>query len=284
MYSSPLITIITATYNRFELLKRLHCSLQQQTSLDFEWLIVDDGSIDDTKGLIENFSINSEFCIRYISKENGGKHSALNVGFKNALGKWVLIVDSDDWLDPRCIETLADEISSTEFFKFSAISFLKTYPNGKIVGDIFPAGLHNYKDRVLSNVRGDKADLLKLSALNGFSFPEFSGERFMAESYLFLWFSKKNETKFVNYPGYFCEYQKDGLSAESVSNRHKSCYSTLFNYAYQYNSFSELNIRSRAAFNWWRFKFGKNIKYDWRPPFIYAPLGFFLYIKDRLRS
>jgi len=89
------LTIITPTYNRAVLLERLYGSLKEQSFTDFEWIIVDDGSTDNTKQVVEEFVANNTFCVRYLYKRNGGKHTALNVGIKNALGKYIFIADSD---------------------------------------------------------------------------------------------------------------------------------------------------------------------------------------------
>ena len=95
-----LITVFTPTYNRAKLLPRLYKSLQEQTNKDFEWVIVDDGSTDNTKEVIDNIITQQEndFPIRYFYKENGGKHTAINQGAKEAKGELFFIADSDDVL------------------------------------------------------------------------------------------------------------------------------------------------------------------------------------------
>lgn len=97
-----LITVVTPSYNRFHTLPALYNSLQAQTSKCFEWLIVDDGSTDDTEALVETF-IPDNYKLRYIKKENGGKHTALNVAFLNVYTPLTFIVDSDDVLTPDAI-------------------------------------------------------------------------------------------------------------------------------------------------------------------------------------
>ncbi|MDL0414398.1 glycosyltransferase family A protein, partial [Clostridioides difficile] len=91
-------TVFTPTYNRAHLLENLYNDLKAQTYdfNDFEWLIVDDGSSDSTKELVEKFISENKLNIRYIYKENGGKHTAINLGVKNADGELFFIVDSDD--------------------------------------------------------------------------------------------------------------------------------------------------------------------------------------------
>ena len=100
-----MITILTPTYNRAELLKSLFASLCSQTCFDFEWLIVDDGSTDDTSLVVKTFK-SDKFPIRYYLKENGGKHTALNYSHPYIKGELLFIVDSDDILTPDAINTI----------------------------------------------------------------------------------------------------------------------------------------------------------------------------------
>lgn len=100
-----IVTVLTPTFNRGSL-NNLYQSLQKQTIKDFEWLLVDDGSTDDTKNIAEEMREKAEFPMRYIYKENGGKHTALNVGVKQITSELTFIVDSDDTLVPDAIETI----------------------------------------------------------------------------------------------------------------------------------------------------------------------------------
>jgi glycosyltransferase involved in cell wall biosynthesis len=79
-------TIFTPTFNREHLLPRLYKSLCEQTYKDFEWLVVDDGSTDNTEILLKKYIAEADFPIRYISKSNGGKHTAINEGVRQAKG------------------------------------------------------------------------------------------------------------------------------------------------------------------------------------------------------
>ena len=97
------ITVFTPTYNRAYTLERLYKSLLNQTSYDFEWLIVDDGSTDNTSELIKSFQNNQLFDVRYYKQGNGGKHVAINKGVELAEGELFFIVDSDDYLTDDAI-------------------------------------------------------------------------------------------------------------------------------------------------------------------------------------
>lgn len=100
-----MLTIFTPTFNRAHTLPRLYESLLKQTDHNFEWLIVDDGSKDDTEEIVKTFS-EEHFKIRYIKQENGGKHIATNVGLKSAQGDLFTVLDSDDWFYPDAVEFL----------------------------------------------------------------------------------------------------------------------------------------------------------------------------------
>ena len=100
------ITILTPTYNRGENLKKLYKSLLKQKDNRFEWLIVDDGSTDGTKKIIDEFLMDSKINIKYLYKKNGGKHTALNLGIKEINTDLIFIVDSDDYLNDNAIQSI----------------------------------------------------------------------------------------------------------------------------------------------------------------------------------
>ena len=101
------ITVFTPSFNRAHLLSRLYDSLLKQTTNDFEWLIVDDGSTDDTETKVEEFINKGELPIRYYKQQNGGKHRAINTGVQLASGELFFIVDSDDGLVHDCIQKVS---------------------------------------------------------------------------------------------------------------------------------------------------------------------------------
>ena len=102
------ITVFTPTYNRAYILENLYRSLQRQTYRDFEWLVVDDGSSDDTEELFQRWSREDNFFpIRYCKQENGGKCRAINRGLEQARGELFFTVDSDDYLTDDALEKVA---------------------------------------------------------------------------------------------------------------------------------------------------------------------------------
>ena len=100
------ITVYTPTYNRANLLQNLYKSLLQQTYRNFEWLIIDDGSTDNTKQVVNGFISQGIIDIRYFYKQNGGQHTALNMGIEKAEGTLLMDVDSDDYLTDNALERI----------------------------------------------------------------------------------------------------------------------------------------------------------------------------------
>lgn len=111
---NTLLTIFTPTYNRINELERLYSSLISQTDFRFEWLIVDDGSTDDTENMVVSWLDTSPFPIRYIKQPNSGKHVAHNLGATEASGEYFICVNSDDWLEPNAVETILHDITALD--------------------------------------------------------------------------------------------------------------------------------------------------------------------------
>lgn len=210
------VTIITPTYNRAGLLKNLYQSLEQQSNKDFEWLIVDDGSTDHTKEAVEGIINKASFRVDYIWKENGGKHTALNVGIKTIHTELTMIVDSDDQLLPNAVDEICKvhrKYSSHD--EIGVYSFLRCYSNGKpIVSLDAEEFVDSYiKYRIKENRPGDMAEVFKTLVLKKFSFPEFQGERFISEDVVWIQIGLRYQYAFINKPIYQCEYLEGGLTA-----------------------------------------------------------------------
>ena len=138
---SPRFTVFTPTFNRAHTLPRVHESLQRQTTRDFEWLIVDDGSTDETASLVESWMARGGLDIRYLSQPNGGKHVAHNRAVDAARGELFTVLDSDDAVVPHAIERLLaiwDTIPAAERDRFSGVGVLCATPDGAVVGTPYP--------------------------------------------------------------------------------------------------------------------------------------------------
>lgn len=211
----PLVTVITPTYNREKNLKDLYASLCAQTSRHFEWLVVDDGSTDHTEALIKGLAEKADFAVRYIRKENGGKHTALNVGIREIRTPLTFIVDSDDTVLPEgiaLIERYYEKYRTEQ--NLGVLTFLKAdvhkgvilkMPRDEFVGSYIA-------ERIRTSRPGDMAEVFLTSALKEFPFPEFEGERFLSEDVVWIPLGRKYKTAFINLPIYRCEYLPDGLT------------------------------------------------------------------------
>lgn len=215
------ITIFTPTYNRKNTISRLYKSLINQTCYNFEWLVVDDGSTDGTKGYFEDISIKEKrFSITHIEVPNGGKHRAINIGLDLAKGKYFFIVDSDDYLTEDSIELIDKWINTITDSnrKFVGISGLKGYSPNKMVGKTFKGEYLDCTDldRARFNIYGDKSEVYKTDVLRKYKFPEIEGEKFITEA--IVWNRIANDgylIRFFNKINYICEYRDDGLTNKS---------------------------------------------------------------------
>lgn len=212
---SPIITIITPTYNRAHKLPILYSSLIKQKG-HFVWLIVDDGSTDNTEIVVADFDNCNNFEIQYIKKNNGGKHTAVNFGVKRINTPLTMIVDSDDRLLPYAIECIEGVHNKYKKYKnIGMYTFLKCYSSGKNVvsleNDEF---IENYiKYRILQDRPGDMAEVFITDVMKGFPFPEFKGERFLSEDVAWIEIGKYFDSVYINQSIYECEYLEDGLTA-----------------------------------------------------------------------
>lgn len=211
------VTVITPAYNRAEHLKHLYKSLKTQTVSDFQWLIVDDGSTDQTGQTVQAFREEEAIFIRYLKREvSGGKHRALNMGIPTIETELTFIVDSDDYLPNDAIETI---LSYHEKYKgvegLCGYSFLRCYPDGSVNTAYFKKDeeISNYRDvRINGGIGGDKAEVFYTRILQQFPFPEYEGEKFLPEDLVWMQMSGPYQMVHINRCIYIGEYLEHGLT------------------------------------------------------------------------
>lgn len=218
------ITIFTPTYNRKALIERLYQSLLLQTQKNFEWLVVDDGSTDNTEQYFSNLLAEQQpFPIRYIKQENGGKHRAINNGLKNASGDLFFIVDSDDYLTENAIEKInqwATTLDGTH--KWAGISGLKGFSKESIVGQHSEATYVDAKnsERRKYNLLGDKAEVYFTNVLKKHPFPEIPGENFISEEIVWNAIARDGYyLRWFNEIIYICDYLEGGLTKDNDKDK-----------------------------------------------------------------
>ncbi len=284
------ITVFTPTYNRAHLLPVLYDSLCSQTFNDFEWLIVDDGSVDNTEELVKSFVNEGKITISYFKKENGGKHRAVNYGVKKAKGELFFIVDSDDKLPKEALYLVNENYQKIKYDdSFAGICGLKAYFNGDLLPGIIDYDIlecrgmdYCYKRKGIAN--GDIAEIVpKTSVIMKFPFPEYEGENFCAESAIWNPIYDKYKFRFFNKVIYLCEFLEDGLSANSLRSRMNNPLSAMHIYKDLCIFDVPLPVKIKAAVNYWRFFFCTSRKDYPRLSILFYPfvvLGFFLHIID----
>lgn len=213
-----MITVFTPTYNREKELLDLYNSLLTQKDVDFEWLIVDDGSKDNTKKMIKKLQTDKKININYIYKDNGGKQSAYNCGLDHALGDVFICIDSDDILMDNVLYKIKSDFDKIkDDYKIGGIAYLQSYigDKEKIIGTKFPQ--NNMIDTYFNiyhkyNVKGDKLIVLKTSVAKEYYFPLIKGEKFIPEALIFNRISLKYNLKFKNEIMASKEYLNTGYS------------------------------------------------------------------------
>ena len=256
----PFITILTPTYNRASLLPRLFDSLLRQTNKDFEWIVVDDGSTDDTREVVANLKekCGGAFPMGYVYKANGGKHMAINIGAERARGELLFIADSDDLLTDDALETVANswhDISDDK--SFAGIAGLDiTMDTREVIGSGLPQehiDCNAIDIRYRHHVTGDMKEVFRTEVLREFPFPEFHSERFCPEQLVWFRIAHRYKLRYVNKPIYIAEYQPDGITAGITRARMKSPSASMLTYAELAECPVPFMARVKAAINFWRF-------------------------------
>ncbi|MDS1140699.1 glycosyltransferase family A protein [Pusillimonas sp. SM2304] len=213
-----LFTVVTPTYNRAHTLERVYLSLCEQSFQDFEWVIVDDGSTDNTRAMVMGWQQEASFPIHYMWQRNQHKKTAFNRGVKKANGELVVALDSDDSLDTNALYAMAtvwSDIPRNDRDRFVAITGLCARPDGHIVGDMYPRDLLDATSLDMTfkyHVKGEKFGCLRTDVLLKFPFPEeIAG--FVPESLVWRAIARAGYlTRFVNQVFRVYHHNSDSLS------------------------------------------------------------------------
>lgn len=285
-----LITVFTPTYNRAHLLPRLYESLNAQTFQDFEWIIVDDGSTDNTEEVAKSFFTSlGGMEGGFIRQPNGGKHRAINRGVQEAQGELFFIADSDDYLPDDSLAKVAEKYEKIKGDNsIGGICGLDMTPKGDVIGSGLPSDeiiCSSLELRVKHHVTGDLKEVFLTHVMREFPFPEYDGERFCPEVLVWNRIAQKYKLLFFNEPIYIAEYQPEGITAGIVRARMNSPVAAATTYQ-ELNSYNiPFKEKVKAAINYWRFRAcvakGKSVpKLPWYW-FWCQPLGFAMHLRDK---
>lgn len=285
------ISIFTPTYNRAYSLPRLFESLTKQTVLDFEWIVINDGSEDNTQVILDSYAQNSSFPVTVINSSNQGKYRAINQGMSLAKGRWFFIVDSDDWLPENSVELILEEEKKLKnSTRVAVLCGMRYTPEGVRVGgdvDFETLECTPFDFRYRMNIGGDFAEVIRTDVLKEYPFPDIPGENFCPESVLFNRIALKFLTHYFPKNIYICDYQPDGLSAKIDRLRMKNWRASLLCYHIQAHCPVPFKIKVRSWINFWRFYYAADqpvniLQYSiplWA--YLFKPVGRLLYIKDK---
>lgn len=288
-----LLTIITPIFNRAKYLFRLYKSLSEQEYKYFEWLIIDDGSTENIDSFFEELQKKkrNSFPIYYYRKENGGKHTAINRGVREASGELILILDSDDTLPADSLATIAQYYEQCKGYKDCAgVCGLMAHHDEQLIGSGFPkdpmyesALQFRYAEK--GNVTGDLLEVYKTSVMREFRFPEIENEKFCPESLVWNRIANKYKLFCFNKVIYYRDYLEGGLTSKIVRIRMNSPIASTMTYAEMLDYNISLKWKIRSAINYWRFKYciknkalkAPDVKWYWR---LFQIIGLLMHLKD----
>jgi len=283
-----LVAILTPTYNRVNTLPRLYKSLCEQKSDNFVWIVIDDGSEDNTKEYIQSLIKEEKIQILYYYKKNAGKHTAINVGVENINNELTFIVDSDDYLLPDAIEKIEEVWEKYKTNKkIAGISFLRGFSINENVGDRYTDEcICSYIEmRLKKKVSGDKAEVFRTSVLRKRKFPEIQGEKFIGEDYVWCDIGKHYDMVWKNDIIYICEYLEGGLTKSGRAMRIKCPVGGMLNSAMMLTKEFPLAFRLKKAilYNCYYFFADEKQKQSGKTEkgrlirFITKPMGYLLF-------
>lgn len=222
------ISVLTSTYNRAKELERLYTSLvvNNNSNVDFEWLIMDDGSTDKTKLVVQGFIEQKIIDIKYFREENKGKMAATNELMKHVTGDICFTCDSDDYLVTGAFDTIekyADKLLNDE--TVYALVFLKVDENGEVSGNKFPENFHRsdmFSLYFREEIEGEKTLVFKTDIRKRYEHILEADEKFATESRMYHKIDKDYDVICINEPLEVGDYQDDGYT-KNILDYFKKC-------------------------------------------------------------
>ena len=209
------LTIFTPTYNRVHTLAPTYQSLCVQTCKDFEWLIIDDGSIDDTAEIVAKWIAEANFSIRYIYQKNQGMHGAHNTAYKNINTPLNTCIDSDDYMPNDAVEKIINFWNKFGSDKYAGLIGLDCDINANIIGTKFSDKLTEttLSGFYSSGGKGDKKLVYRTDIIKQYpEYPLFEGEKYVGLAYKYMLIDQDYKLLTLNEPLVIVDYQPYGSS------------------------------------------------------------------------
>lgn len=226
MNEKPTLTVFTPTYNRAYTLWKGYEGLKRQTCKDFKWIIVDDGSTDNTRELVSGWIKENLVPIEYYYKKNGGMHSAHNEAYRHIDSELAVCIDSDDYMTDNGVELIITRWRKEGKDNHAGMIGLDIYENGSVIGTSFPENLHECKTYDLARKHGvyyDKKYVYRSDVIKQYlPYPEFEGERFGTVNFLYQKIDHDYDMLCSNDVYCVVEYMPDGLTINIYEQHKKS--------------------------------------------------------------
>ncbi|MFC5406784.1 glycosyltransferase family 2 protein [Cohnella soli] len=209
------LTVFTPTYNRAYCLHQVYESLLLQTCDDFEWLIIDDGSTDNTEELVKQWLSDGKIALRYHRQNNQGMHGAHNTAYELMETELNVCIDSDDYMPGDAVEKIVNFWRTHGSDQYSGIAGLDVDTSGAVIGTAFPANKRSSTLFALyqqHGVTGDKKLVYRTELTKQFPYPIFEGERYVGLAYKYHMMDRQYELLLMNEPLCCVEYLADGSS------------------------------------------------------------------------
>ncbi|MBD3107692.1 glycosyltransferase family 2 protein [Bacillus sp. AGMB 02131] len=212
---SPTLTVFTPTYNRAYSLHLCYESLLRQTSKEFKWLIIDDGSTDTTKQLVEKWVTEAPFEIEYVYQENQGMHGAHNTAYEHINTELNVCIDSDDYMADDAVEKIVRFWRKYGSEKYSGIVALDATTDNQILGSRLPEEITSstlFDLYQKQGVTGDKKLIYRTELTKQYPYPLFENEKYVGLTYKYFKIDQQYELLVMNEIVCYVEYLPDGSS------------------------------------------------------------------------
>lgn len=210
------LTVFTPAYNRAHTIGRTYESLCRQTSKDFEWLVVDDGSSDNTRELISGWISEEKIPIRYVYQANQGMHGAHNTAYENITTELNVCIDSDDWMPDDAVEKIITFWKENGSDKYAGFIGLDQYSTGGVLGELLPVDRKETTFREMHEVfkmRKDKKYVYRTSVIKKYlPYPVFEGEKYYSLASVYAKIDKDYKLLMTNDILAIIDYQDEGSS------------------------------------------------------------------------
>ena len=298
-----IFSILTATYNRAHTLPKVYESLKAQDfdRSRFEWLVMDDGSSDNTEALIQTWVKEGQLNIRYYKQKNGGHHRALNGIIPEAKGEFSLILDSDDTLTPNALTRFLgvwQAIPEAERKSYAGVSAQCQSETGQWLGKPLPEHIfdsHSLEIGYIYQLGGDRKGFMRTDVQQAHLYPEFEGEKFISDSVVWHKIGRQYKTRYLNEALCITDYLEDGQTHYATRLMCRNAKGSTLYYQNILDDKAPLPFKVRAGIHAYYVRYSLHAGYSWsrivregskKPLYMFIGVlaGTAFYLRDELKD